>query len=106
MSNRITIVVEAIDDEAIVADIEAAILAAFHQAVVPGAWQVVVKPSAVGGRWDFVVQGADVRHTLSIAVPPALLATLIPRRFRESLNRFIVNQVDDQPSRPRLVRAV
>jgi len=27
-----------------------------------------------------------VRHTLSIAVPPNLLPTLIPRRFRESLD--------------------
>jgi hypothetical protein len=106
MTNRITVDVEGIDDASIVADIEAAILASFHQAVVPGAWRVVVKQSGVSGRWDLTVYGFDVRHTLSISVPPSLLSTLIPRRLKESLNRFIVSQVDDNANRPRLVRAV
>jgi len=40
----------------------------------------------VSGRWDFTVHGLDVRHSLSIAVPPSLLPALIPRRLEESLN--------------------
>jgi hypothetical protein len=86
MSERYQIVVEGIDDPAAVADIQKSIRQSFFDMALPGAWRVVVKPSRVNGRWDFSIHGLDVRHTLSIAVPPNLLPTLIPRRFRESLN--------------------
>jgi|SRR2546426_7805201 hypothetical protein len=86
MTSRFEILVEAIDDPSIVADIRKAILDSFHEMALPGAWRVVVKPSCVNGRWDFKVHGPDVRHTLSIAVPPKLLPNLIPRRLRESLD--------------------
>ena len=49
----------------------------------------------MSGRWDFRIYGLDVRHTLSIAVPPQLLSSLIPRRFRESLDRSVLTQVED-----------
>jgi len=48
----------------------------------------------VAGRWDFSVQGVDVRHTMSIAVPPRLLPALIPRRLVESLNRTVAKNVE------------
>ena len=86
MSDRFQIVVEGIDDPATVADIEQSIRQSFFEMALPGAWRIGVKPSRVNGRWDFSIHGLDVRHTLSIAVPPNLLPTLIPRRFRESLD--------------------
>jgi hypothetical protein len=93
MSNRFEILVEGIDDPSIVADIQKTILDSFHEMALPGAWRVVVKPSCVSGRWDFKVHGLDVRHTLSIAVPPNLLSNLIPRRLRESLDHLAVRTV-------------
>ena len=87
MSNRLTIDVEGIEDTALVVDIEQTIRASFHELALPGSWRVLVKPSHVSGRWDFRVYGLDVRHTLSITVPPSLLSSLIPRRLRESLER-------------------
>jgi hypothetical protein len=86
MSERFQIVVEGIDDPAAVAEIEKSIRQSLFDMALPGAWRVFVKPSRVNGRWDFSIHGLDVRHTLSIAVPPNLLSTLIPRRFRESLD--------------------
>jgi hypothetical protein len=91
MTNRFEIVVEGIDDAALVSAIDTSIRDAFHELSLPGSWRVVVKPSGqptqAGGRWDFTVYGLDVRHALSIAVPPDLLPNLIPQRLRESLNR-------------------
>jgi hypothetical protein len=69
-------------------------------------WQITVKPSHVGGRWDFVVQGLDVRHTMSIAVPPRLLPDLIPRRLVESLNRIVCAKVEHTAQRLALRRVV
>ena len=86
MNDRFQIVVEGIDDPAAIANIEQSIRQSFHEMALPGAWRVLVKPSRVNGRWDFVVHGLDVRHTLSIAVPPKMLPPLIPRRFRDSLD--------------------
>jgi hypothetical protein len=86
MSNRFTILVEGIDDPSLVTEIEQTIHDSFHEMALPGSWRVIVKPSSVSGRWDFSVHGLDVRHTLSIAVPPNLLPSLIPRRLEESLN--------------------
>jgi len=94
MSNRFEIIVEEIDDPSIVADIQKTILASFQEMAVPGAWRVVVKPSCVSGRWDFSVHGLDVRHVLSIALPPNLLSNLIPRRLRESLEHRMVRAVE------------
>ena len=87
MSNRLTIGVEGIDDTSLVADIEKTIRGSFDDMALPGSWHVVVRPSQVSGRWDFRVHGLDVRHTMSIAAPPSLLSSLIPRRLRESLDR-------------------
>jgi hypothetical protein len=87
MSSRFEILVEGIDDTRLVDEVETAIRQAFHEMALPGAWRVVVKPSRTSGRWDFSVYGLDVRHVLSIAVPPNLLPDLIPRRLQESLNR-------------------
>jgi hypothetical protein len=89
MTTRYTVVVEGINDSSIVADIDKTIRASFHEMALPGAWRVVVRPSHVSGRWDFNVHGLDVRHTLSIAVPPNLLSSLIPRRLRESLDHLL-----------------
>jgi hypothetical protein len=86
MSDRIAIVVQAIDDPMLVEEIEQTIRRVFHEMSLPGSWSVMVRPSTTTGRWDFTVHGRDVRHTLSIAVPPNLLSTLIPRRLEESLN--------------------
>jgi hypothetical protein len=86
MSNRIAIVVEGIDDPSLVIEIEQTIRDSFEEMALPGSWRVTAKPSLVSGRWDFTVHGLDVRHTLSIAVPPNLLPSLIPRRLEASLN--------------------
>ena len=87
MSSRFEILVEGVNDVSLVGEVETAIREAFQEMALPGAWRVVVKPSRTSGRWDFSVYGLDVRHVLSIAVPPALLPDLIPRRLRESLDR-------------------
>lgn len=87
MSTRFVIEVKGIDDASIVAEIEQTIRGSFNEMALPGAWRVVVKPSTVSGRFDFLVHGTDVRHTMSIAVPPALLSALIPHRLRDSLDR-------------------
>src|SRR4051794_16548719 len=87
MSARFTVIIEGVDDASVAAEIENTIVGSFREMALPGDWRVVVKPSAVSGRFDFLVQGLDVRHAMSIAVPPSLLSALIPRRLRESLDR-------------------
>ena len=86
MSNRFAIVIEGIDDPSLATQIEKTIRNSFEEIALPGSWRVTVKPSPVSGRWDFTVHGLDVRHSLSMAVPPNLLPTLIPSRLVESLN--------------------
>jgi hypothetical protein len=88
VSNRFSVSVEGIDDQALAAAVEQAVRASFDELSLPGTWQIGVKPSRVGGRWDFCVAGLDVRHRLSIAVPARLLPSLIPCRLVESLNRL------------------
>jgi hypothetical protein len=88
MSNRLAILVEGINDTSLVADIEKTIRESFQDMALPGSWRVRVRPSHASGRWDFSVHSLDVRHTLSIAVPPNLLPSLIPRRLGESLGHL------------------
>ena len=95
MSNRFAILVEGIDDPSLVGDVERAIRYSFREMTLPGARRVVVRPSRVSGRSDFSVHGLDVRHTLSISVPPNMLPSLIPRRLQESLDRLAINKVED-----------
>ena len=90
MSHRFDILIEGVDDSSVVSDIETAIREALHEMVLPGAWSVTVKPSPVRGRWNFHFRTGGVRHVMSISVPPSLLSSLIPSRFRESLNQFRV----------------
>ena len=99
MGSRFEILVEGIDNAALVDDVETTIREAFQEMALPGAWRVVVKPSRTRGRWDFSVYGLDVRHVLSIAVPPNLLPDLIPRRLRESLNHAALCTADDAADR-------
>jgi len=106
VSNRFSISVKGIDDAQIVAAVEKAVRDSFDDMALPGAWQIAVKPSRVGGRWDVVVEGLDVRHTLSISVPPRLLPTLIPRRLVESLNRIVSAKVQHTAQRLTLRRVV
>jgi hypothetical protein len=106
VSNRFSISVHGIEDGEVVAAVEEAVRQSFDEMALPGAWQITVKPSHVGGRWDFVVQGLDVRHTMSIAVPPRLLPDLIPRRLVESLNRIVCAKVEHTAQRLALRRVV
>jgi hypothetical protein len=99
MSDRFAIVVQAIDDPTLVEEIEQTIRRVFHEMSLPGWWSVTVRPSTASGRWDFTVHGCDVRHTLSIAVPPTLLPTLIPRRLEESLNVLWLRRREDAAAR-------
>jgi len=85
--NRCTILVDGINDLSLVSDIEKTIRDSFDELALPGTWQVTLKPSCVGGRWDLHVQGLNIRHTLSISVPSRVLPSLIPRRLNESLGR-------------------
>ncbi len=100
MSNRLAIVVEGIDDPSLVTDVERTIRESFQDMSLPGSWRVIVRPSPVSGRWDFSVHSLDVRHTLSIAVPPNLLPTLIPRRLGESLGHLCSARLNTVPERP------
>jgi hypothetical protein len=88
VSDRFSVSVEGIADRDLVVEVEQAVRASFNELALPGAWHVAVKPSQVGGRWDFCVAGLDVRHRLSIAVPARVLPSLIPNRLVESLNRI------------------
>ena len=111
MSNRFSISVKGIDDAQIVAAVEKAVRDSFDDMALPGAWhlgidQAYVKQARVGGRWDVVVEGLDVRHTLSISVPPRLLPTLIPLRLVESLNRIVSAKVQHTAQRLTLRRVV
>ena len=107
MSNRFEILIEGIDDAAIISAIDTAIRDCFLEMALPGAWRVTVRPSHVRGRWDFAIHGLDVRHVLSIAVPPSLLPNLIPRRLQESLDRVVGRKVDGAARRTHvLLRAV
>jgi hypothetical protein len=99
MSSRFEILVESIDDAALVDDVEAAIREAFREMALPGAWRVVVRPSRTSREWDFSVYGLDVRHVLSIAVPPNLLPDLIPRRLRDALDHATPWPVEDTADR-------
>ena len=101
MSNRLTIGVEGIGDAALVADIESTIRESFHEMALSGAWNVIVRPSPVRGRWDFRIHGLDMRHTMSIATPPKLLSSLIPRRLRESFDRFGLSRSEPVAARSR-----
>jgi hypothetical protein len=94
MSNRVCVVVEGIDDASVVAGFEQAIRDSFDELALPGPWHVIVRPSRVAGRWDFSVRGLDVRHAVSIAIPPRLLPSLIPPRLTESLNRIVSMKVE------------
>ena len=96
MSN-FAILVEGINDPSLVTDIENTIRSSFQEMSLPGAWRVVVRPSAVSGRWDFRVHGLDVRHMLSITVPPKQLPNLIPRRLRESRDHLYEASVKARP---------
>jgi hypothetical protein len=110
MSNRFEVVVEGIDDPVLASAIDTAIRDAFREMSLPGSWRVVVKPAGqptqAGGRWDFAVYGLDVRHSLSLAVPPDLLPNLIPQRLRESLNRPASRGFEDAQRTLDLARAV
>jgi hypothetical protein len=105
MSDRITILVDGVDEPEVRAQIEQAVRDSFRDMSLPGVWRVAVKPSPVSGRWDFCVEGVDVRHTMSIAVPAALLPALIPRRLVESLNRTVAAHVESAVRRT-LLRVV
>jgi hypothetical protein len=89
MCNRFEIIVEGIDDASLVSAVETAIRDSFREMALPGSWRVVVRPSHATGQWAFTIYGLDVRHSLSIAVPPHLLPNLIPRRLRELLDRAV-----------------
>jgi|KBSMisStandDraft_5_1062788.scaffolds.fasta_scaffold06724_3 hypothetical protein len=106
MSERLTIVVEGLDDESIVTELETAVRESFNDLALPGPWHVVVRPSHVGGRWDFNIKGLDVRHAMSIAVPPRLLPSLIPQRLTESLNRIVSRNVEATAQRMLTLRRV
>ncbi len=106
MGNRFSISVKGIEDGDVVAAVENAVREALDGMALPGAWNITVKPSRVGGRWDFVVAGLDVRHTLSISVPARLLPELIPRRLVESLNRIVSEKVEHTAQRLALRRVV
>ena len=108
MSNRVSIVIEGIDDASILAECEQAIQEAFGDLALPGLWQVFVRPSRGSGQWAFSLHGLDVRHNLSIAVPASLLPSLIPPRLTESLNRIVSTKVKTAaaPARPLTLRAV
>ena len=94
MSNRFEILVEGIDDASLASAVETAIRDSFREMALPGSWRVVVRPSHANRRWDFTIHGLDVRHALSIAVPPELLPHLIPRRLRESLDRTVSRNLE------------
>ena len=85
MGNRFAILVQGIDPPALVAEIEQTIRDSFREMALPGSWRVIVRRSHVSGRWDFSVHALDVRHTTSVAVPPNLLPSLIPRRLARRL---------------------
>ena len=88
MQDRIVIEVDGIDDLTLVDAIERTVRASFRERTLPGPWRIRIRRSNIGGRWDLTVYGEDQRHTLSIAVPAALLPDLIPVRLRESLERL------------------
>jgi hypothetical protein len=107
MSNRFEILVEGIDDASLASSVETAIRDSFREMALPGSWRVVVRPSQANRGWDFTIHGLDVRHALSIAVPPELLPNLIPRRLRESLDRTVSRSLEDAAQRTfNLARAV
>jgi hypothetical protein len=106
MSDRLTIAVEGIDDAPLVTELETAVRESFNDLALPGPWHVVVRQSPIGGRWDFNISGLDVRHALSIAVPPRLLPSLIPQRLTESLNRIVSRKVEDAAQRTLTLRRV
>jgi hypothetical protein len=106
MSDRFAIEIEGINDPSLVADIEQTLRSAFLDIAVPGSWRVIVKPALTSGRWDFKIHGLDVRHTLSIAVPPHLLPALIPSRIEAALNRVCSERLRTLPHDRRFLRAV
>lgn len=106
MSNRFAILVEGIDEPSLVTEIEQTIRNLFQEMALPGSWSVVVKPSRVSGRWDFKVNGLDVRHSLSLSVPQNLLPSLIPSRLEESLNVCCAAKLKTAPRERSILRAV
>lgn len=100
MCNRFEILVEGIDDASLVSAVEAAIRESFRETALPGSWRVAVRPSPASGQWEFSIHGLDVRHALSIAVPPHLLPNLIPGRLRDVLERPVRCRVDGPAERP------
>lgn len=94
MEKRIAIEVDGIDDGTLVDAIKDTVSASFRERALPGNWRILVRRSDVGGRFDLTVYGVDRRHTLSLAVPAALLPDLIPVRLRESLERLCVESTN------------
>ena len=91
---RIEISVQGIDDAEIVARIDAAVRTSLGRQPWPGTWRVTIAPSRAAGRWDLRIHGPAGRHVLSLAVPPRLLADLIPRRLDESLNHAVASVLE------------
>ena len=59
MSNRVSIVIEGIDDGSILAECEQAIQEAFGDLALPGLWQVFVRPSRGSGQWAIRAVGSQ-----------------------------------------------
>jgi hypothetical protein len=89
MSDRVTIVIEGIEDTTLVQNIECSIRESFDELALPGSWRVIVSPSPASHRWDLSIHALNAQHTRSIAVPPSLLSSLIPPGLLESLDRTI-----------------
>jgi len=99
VSDRFSVTVEGIEEVHVVVEIEDAVRESFEELALPGVWDVTVKPSHIGGRWDICVAGLDVRHRLSISVPAKLLPSLIPSRLIDSLNRIVRERVESTAER-------
>jgi hypothetical protein len=81
----LVVAIEDVDDASLVADIDAAIRTAFHDAGVRGRWTVALAASETRGRWDLALKGSGKRHVLSFVAPSERLREQVVRHLARVL---------------------
>lgn len=87
IDQKVEVVVEGIDDAAIVAEIQHVVGDVVPQTIFNGTWLIAVAPSETAGRWRVVVKNRAGQHTMSFAAPVARLAVLTAQHVRRYLTR-------------------
>ena len=88
MPPDINVIIDGIDQAAVIAEIESTIRAVIREARVDGKWTVRVAASDTRGRWDLGIRGPARRHFLSFAAVLDRVPALVGDHLRKALARL------------------